>query len=124
MLGLDAESNEAFHDSNNLVQDTVTNMRTVTSFGNENNFICFFNDLLKLPESLIVRKSNIVGFYSSVGYFVLYFNQAVIFYYAAVLNRDEGLSMRNIFIVLLAIFYANICVLRNLVLISDISRAN
>lgn len=44
-----------------MVQETVTNIRTVASFGNEEILLGFLNERLKVPESLITKKSNYAG---------------------------------------------------------------
>jgi ATP-binding cassette, subfamily B (MDR/TAP), member 1 len=44
-----------------LVQETVTNIRTVASFGNEKILLGFLNERLKVPAEMIVKKSNYAG---------------------------------------------------------------
>jgi ATP-binding cassette, subfamily B (MDR/TAP), member 1 len=61
MQGFSEQSDEAYKDSGNLVLETVTNIRTVASFGNEDILLGFLNDRLKVPESLISKKSNYAG---------------------------------------------------------------
>jgi ATP-binding cassette, subfamily B (MDR/TAP), member 1 len=106
MTGFSAATDDAYKDSGNLIQEAVTNIRTVASFGNEQILLGFLNERLKKPESLIVKKANIAGVslgYSQLMMFVIY---AIVFYVGAIFHRDQGLHMRNMFASIFAIMFA------------------
>jgi ATP-binding cassette, subfamily B (MDR/TAP), member 1 len=107
MQGFSEQSDDAYKDSGNLVQETVTNIRTVASFGNEDILLGFLNERLKVPESLIFKKSNYAGLAFGFSQMMMFLIYGIIFYLGAVFNREYGSNMRDVFAAIFAIMYAS-----------------
>jgi ATP-binding cassette subfamily B (MDR/TAP) protein 1 len=106
------------------VQEAVTNIRTVASFGNEQILIGFLNERLKKPQSIIVKKSNIAGLslgYSQLMMFAIY---AIIFYVGALFHRDQDLPIKNMFTAIFAIMFASLGAGNNNQFMVDVGQAH
>lgn len=63
--------------------ETVTNIRTVASFGHENTLSKFYSKKLEKPESLLIPKGLKGGFSFGFSNFIMYVMYAVTFYAGA-----------------------------------------
>jgi ATP-binding cassette subfamily B (MDR/TAP) protein 1 len=121
--GFSSQTDEAYKDSGNLIQESVTNIRTVASFGNEKILLGFLDERLKKPAALIFSKANVAGLslgFSQLTLFVIY---ALVFYIGAILHRDDGLTMKDMIAAIFAIMFASMRAGMNLHFAGDIGDA-
>lgn len=101
-----SDTENAYTEAGAIVMETTINMRTVASFCNEDAFIKKFNEKIQKPLSNANKK----GLFSGLGFgfsqFAMFSFFAIMFYVAAVLQENEGLSLRNFFISFFAIIQA------------------
>jgi len=101
-----AKSEEAYNEAGAIVMEAAINIRTVASFCNEETFIRKFNEKIDKPMLEASRKGIISGFGFGFSQFLMFSFFAVMFYVAAVLQYQEGLSLKGFFISLFAIIQA------------------
>lgn len=86
--------------------ESVTNIRTVASFGQENLLQKTFEGKLakiyKLILPLAVKSSLAFGF----SYLFMYGKNAIVYYVGALFVRDYGLTVSDMFLSYMAILYA------------------
>ena len=107
MQGFSAQSDDAYKDSGNLVQEAVTSIRTVASFGNEDILLGFLNERLRKPEGLVRRKSHFAGIAFGFSQMAMVLIYGLTFYLGAIFNREYGLTMRDMMVSIFAIMYAS-----------------
>lgn len=101
-----AKSEEAYNEAGAIVMEAAINVRTVASFCNEETFIKKFNAKIDGPMNESSRKGVLSGFGFGLSQFLMFGFFAVMFYVAAVLQENEGLSLKGFFISLFAIIQA------------------
>lgn len=101
-----SNTDDAYTDAGAIVMETTINMRTVASFCNEEAFIKKFNDKIQKP----LKGANAKGLFSGLGFgfsqLAMFSFFAIMFYVAAVLQENEGLSLGDFFISFFAIIQA------------------
>lgn len=106
MEGYSNYSSQALSDANQIVSESVTNIRTVISFSQKSVIMNAYKQKHKKVESIIRPRAHKAGLalgFSQIVQFVMF---AVTFYTGALFYRDHGLSINRIFISILALFYA------------------
>ena len=71
--------------------ESMTNIRTVCSFGYENIILDKFSRILDIPLQLAVKGGIISGFFYGIAQFVMFLVIALIFYLGSIFVRDNGL---------------------------------
>lgn len=84
MQGFADLTDEAYKDSGQLIMETVTNIRTVKSFGHEETLARFLDKKLEKAKSFINPKANKGGFAFGMSNFLTFLMFAVTFYVGAV----------------------------------------
>eukprot|EP01017_Pseudomicrothorax_dubius_P007833 TRINITY_DN124_c0_g1_i6.p1 TRINITY_DN124_c0_g1~~TRINITY_DN124_c0_g1_i6.p1 ORF type:complete len:1219 (+),score=330.83 TRINITY_DN124_c0_g1_i6:81-3659(+) len=104
--GFSADSDSAYKDSGSLISESVCNMRTVASFGNEDKILGIYDRMLIGPTKDATKKGHISGFFFGISQFAMFGLYAIVFYIGALFNRDDGLSMRDMFMSIFAVMFA------------------
>jgi ATP-binding cassette subfamily B (MDR/TAP) protein 1 len=69
--------------------------------------LSFFEEKLKKPESLIVRKSHIGGISIGFSQLVIFGIYGLIFYIGAILHRDNGLTIKKMLTAIFPVIFAS-----------------
>lgn len=101
--GFSAQTDEAYKDSGQLIMETVTNIRTVKSFGHEETLMRFLSHKLKKAEQMILPKANKGGLAFGFSNFVMFIMYAITFYVGALFQRKYGTTPKDMFISVFAI---------------------
>jgi hypothetical protein len=67
----------------------------------------FLNERLKIPESLINKKSHYAGVTFAFSQFVMFVIYGIIFYLGAIFNKEYNLNMRDMFAAIFSIMNAS-----------------
>ena len=100
------ENDEAFQESAAFVSETVNNMRTVASFGNEAKIMANYSQKLSLPLNNSVVNGHKSGLAFGFGQFMLFFVYAFVFLVAGAFMRDGGLGFKDLFQSVMSIMFA------------------
>lgn len=106
--GFSAANDGPYKESAGFITEAVTNMRTVASFGREDNLLKSYNAKLDPPLRAAVKKGNGSGLAFGLSQFVMFGTYAVIFYVGALFTRDENikLSFKNMFQSIFGVMFA------------------
>lgn len=78
--GFSELTDAGYKDSGSLVQESVTNIRTVTSFANEEQILSTYDEKLVEPIKVIAPKGNKAGFAFGLSQMILYLIFSLLFY--------------------------------------------
>ena len=104
--GYSETTDAAYKDSSNLITEAMNNIRTVTSFGDEDIIQRKYSSRLVDPLSVAIKKGNISGILYGFAQFIMFVVFAVIFYLGSIFIRDNGLDVSNVFTAIYAIMFA------------------
>lgn len=115
------KADEKYKESSNIIMESMTNIRTVYSFGHEGVILRKFSALLDVPLNLATRNGIMSGFFYGLAQFIMFVVIALIFYLGSVFVRDNGVNPENMFVAIFAIFFAAMTVGNNSHLLPDLA---
>jgi ATP-binding cassette subfamily B (MDR/TAP) protein 1 len=121
MVGFSEKSDEAYKDSSSIIMETLTNIRTVTSFGVENSIASNYNEKLIAPFNLAKTRGNLAGILYGISKFTMFLVFALVFYTGALFVRDDGVNFGDVFTAIFAIMFAAIRVGNNSQFMPDVA---
>lgn len=86
--------------------DSLTNIRTVSSFANEELLLKLFGEKLKKPMEMAGKKGLVSGVLVGFSNFIQVISFAVEFLAGAYFTRDYGLTIDNMMMAMFAIIFA------------------
>ena len=123
-MGFSDDTDAAYKNSSALITETMLNIRTVSSFGYEDIIQRKYDDNLKEPLEIGVKKGNISGLLYGLSQFVMFIIFALIFYLGAVFKRDNGLDLEDVFTAIYALIFAGMTAGNNMHFMSDAAEGN
>ena len=110
-------------DASQIVMETLTNIRTVVSFGVENTVLHKYSRYIDGPQAMLTKNGLISGFFfgfSQVTTFIIF---GLLFYIGTIFVRDQGSSLLNVFTAIYEMFFAGITLGNNTHFMPDINEA-
>jgi len=106
--GFSAATDDAYKESATYVAEAVCNMRTVASFGKEENLLAGYGKKLNKPLVDSVKKGNLSGLFFGLSQFVNFGIYAFVFYIGAkfLTNPDVGLDFQGMLQSIFGIMFA------------------
>ncbi|CAG8462314.1 5329_t:CDS:10 [Acaulospora colombiana] len=110
LAGFGAKTRKAYENTGQIVQQSVSNMRTIVSLTRENTFKEMYYEAIKEPHKIAVRGAllSAIGFGSSQG--SLYFIWSLAFWYGAQLVKTGEYSFDQMIHVLFAVIFSAMAV--------------
>lgn len=104
--GFSKDNDLAYQESGSFVAEAVNNMRTVASFGREENLCHSFNRKLDPPLARAIRKGNFAGLAFGFSNLAMFCLDALVFYLGAVFISHNVLNSKDFFTSFFAIMMA------------------
>jgi len=106
--GFADKTDEAYKDSGKFTQEAVTNIRTVRSFGHDQNLIKLLDVKLMKPFKLIPFKSHMAGLAFGFSQLIMFSVNGLVFYIGALFINDPNVALTptNLFICMFAVLMA------------------
>ncbi|KAL4503074.1 hypothetical protein ABPG72_014303 [Tetrahymena utriculariae] len=108
MEGFGEKTDAAFRDSTNMINEAACNIRTVTSFGNNQQLVQNFTQILDKNIKEIKKSALEAGLAIACTNFILFSIYGTIFYAGSTFHRDYGLSIVDMFISIQCLMFAAI----------------
>lgn len=108
--GAMAKAEVTYRESSNLIMESMTNIRTVCSFGYEDIIIKRYDEKLLIPESMILKSGIISGFFYGLSQYIMFIILSLIFYLGALFVQNNGAGLQDMFTAVFAIFFAALTV--------------
>lgn len=77
--------------------ESLTNIRTVVSFGVENTVINKYNKYIDEPQLMLTKNSIISGFFFGLSQVSTYIVFGVLFYIGTIFMKNYGVSLLDVF---------------------------
>ncbi|EDK31467.1 multidrug resistance protein-like transporter family ABC domain protein (macronuclear) [Tetrahymena thermophila SB210] len=104
--GFSESTDDAYKDSGMLIMESVTNIRTVASFANEKKVSQFYDEKLVKPYEIVVKKGNYSGVAFGFSQLAMFGVYAIIFICGAIFVRDNGVTIKEMFVSIFTILFA------------------
>ena len=117
--GSATKSEEAYKNSSNIIMESMTNIRTVCSFGYENIISNKYEKMMEEPFNLAVKNGIVSGFFYGIAQFIMFIVIALIFYLGSLFVQNNGVSVDNMFTAIFAIFFSAMTVGNNSHILPD-----
>jgi ATP-binding cassette subfamily B (MDR/TAP) protein 1 len=106
--GFSDKTDVAYKDSANLIMEAMVNIRTVSSFGYENIIAKKYDEKMKEPYRLAIKKGNLSGFFFGLSQIVMFVIFGVLFYLGALFVNDypKEVTVDRMFTAIYAIMFA------------------
>lgn len=104
--GFSDKTDKVYKESSSLITESMTNIRTVTSFGSENIIENKYEAKLEEPLSMGVSKGLISGFMYGLSQIILFLVFGLIFYLGIIFMNRNNLSIDNVFTAIFAITFS------------------
>ncbi|KAL4491484.1 hypothetical protein ABPG72_008140 [Tetrahymena utriculariae] len=104
--GFSKGSEEAYKDSGIIIMESITSIRTVSSFANEGKILQFYDEKLQKSYNSINKKGNTAGLAFGFIQFAMFAVSSIIFICSAAFVRDYGVSMKDMLISVYTIMFA------------------
>ncbi|EGR27069.1 hypothetical protein IMG5_202500 [Ichthyophthirius multifiliis] len=104
--GFSEGTDEAYKDSGMIIMESVTNIRTVYSFSNEEKLFEILNQKLEKPALILNKKGYVSGIMFGLSQFIMFNVYGIIFYVGAIFVRDNGVSAKEMFVSIFCIMFA------------------
>ncbi|CAG8448762.1 17258_t:CDS:10 [Acaulospora morrowiae] len=108
LAGFGAKTAKAYEESGRIVQQSVSNIRTIASLTRENTFKDLYKDSIRKPHRIALKGSIVssIGFGLSQG--SMFFVYALAFWYGERLIEDQEYDMKQMMKVLFAVIFSAI----------------
>lgn len=100
-------------DASQIVMESLTNIRTVVSFGVENTVLRKYNNYIDGPQAMLNKNSLISGLFFGLSQVSTYIVFGVLFYIGTIFMRDYGVTLLDVFTAVYEIFFAGITIGNN-----------
>jgi ABC-type multidrug transport system fused ATPase/permease subunit len=100
------EDEEAMKEANQVLAESVGNIRTVTAFRLRDRLVDLYNDFLAAPKRLSVKRGLTIGLGFGFSQCVIFGVYGLAFWYGAKLMADSGYSFEDVLLVFFAITMA------------------
>jgi ATP-binding cassette subfamily B (MDR/TAP) protein 1 len=104
--GYSIQTDEANKRCHQKVVDALINFKTVVSFNLQKRFENYYEELLAEPRKVAIKRGNIVGLTFGFAQALISCIFAMIFYIGALLIRDKGLKVLDIYTSIYAIMFS------------------
>jgi ATP-binding cassette subfamily B (MDR/TAP) protein 1 len=104
--GYSLQTDEANKKCHQKVVDALINYKTVVSFNLQIRFQSYYEELLNEPRKVAIKRGNIVGLTFGLAQALISCIFAMIFYIGALLIRDKGLRVLDIYTAIYAIMFS------------------
>ncbi|CAK4336448.1 unnamed protein product [Aphanomyces euteiches] len=101
------QTSDSLADSGSIATEAITNARTITAFGLQENFIERYNTLLDGPLRQEARAAHVNGVFSGFAGFSTFAVYALVFWYGARLMNDGAIDFKQLMNTLMAIMMAS-----------------
>jgi len=102
--GLGQQTKKATSAANQIAAESIGNIRTVAAFTTEQKVLSKYRSLLDRPYKLSLRKETLSGFLFGLSECLLFFAQALSFWYGGVLIKNGEYTFLNVMKVFMAVF--------------------
>jgi ATP-binding cassette subfamily B (MDR/TAP) protein 1 len=120
--GFSDKSDAAYKESSQLIMESMMNIRTVSSFGYENVVFHKYEQKLKEPFELAIKKGNCSGLLFGFSQIVMFIIFALIFYIGTIFIRDNpGVTVNDVFTAIYAITFSAMTVGNNAHFLPDMA---
>jgi ABC-type bacteriocin/lantibiotic exporter with double-glycine peptidase domain len=109
LSGLGNKTRKAYEESGQIVQQSVSNMRTIASLTRENTFKELYHDAIKSPHRIAVKGSAISALGFGLSQCLLFLVYALAFWYGGQLVASQEYTQVSFF--LYRIFYKSFCII-------------
>lgn len=110
-------------DASQIVMESLTNIRTVVSFGVENTVLNKYNKYIDGPQAMLNKNSLISGFFFGLSQVMTYIVFGILFYIGTIFMRDYGVTLIDVFTAVYEIFFAGITIGNNSHFMPDMNEA-
>jgi ATP-binding cassette subfamily B (MDR/TAP) protein 1 len=117
------EMDKAYKDSALIIMESLTNIRTVVSFGVENTVQNKYERYLDKPQESLQKSAIISGFFFGLGQVVNFIAFGFMFFIGTIFMRDFGIELLDVFTVVYVILFAGITMGNNSNFLPDIGEA-
>lgn len=103
--------------------ESLTNIRTVVSFGVQNTVLNKYQRYIDEPQAILARNSAISGFFFGLSQVITFLVFGILFYIGTIFVRDHGATLLDIFTAIYQIFFAGITIGNNSHFLPDMNEA-
>lgn len=121
--GLSQKEDEAMKDASQIVMESLTNIRTVVSFGVENTVLRKYNRYIDEPQAMLSKNCLISGLFFGLSQISTYIVFGVLFYIGTIFMRDYGVTLLDVFTAVYEVFFAGITIGNNSHFMPDMNEA-
>ena len=104
--------------------ESMSNIRTVCSFGYENIILARYTKMLEKPYSLAIKNGIISGFFYGLAQLIMYLVVGLIFFIGSVFVRDNNLDISDMFTAVFGILFAGMTAGNNAHFMPDMAACN
>ncbi|KAL4480240.1 hypothetical protein ABPG74_020756 [Tetrahymena malaccensis] len=121
--GYSENSDGAYKEAGQIIMESVTNIRTVASFCNENKLNVFLAEKLVQPLQLVKSKGQISGVFLGLSFALIFWIYGIILYCGSIFTQDYGVSAKDMFVSVFSVLFAAFGIGFNNQYIPDIAMA-
>ena len=114
---------KAYKDSAQITMESLSNIRTVVSFGVENTVLHKYERYIDEPKKDLHFGALVSGFFFGLSQVMNFISFGVLFYIGTIFIRDFGVSLLDIFTAIYSIFFAGITIGNSTHFLPDINEA-
>jgi len=104
--GFSASNDRPYKESGGFIAEAVTNMRTVASFGREENLMKLYDEKLKIPLQGAIKKGNYSGLAFGFSQFAMFGTYAIVFYVGALFTKHIDLGFKDMYQSIFGVMFA------------------
>ncbi|EAR93470.2 ABC transporter family protein (macronuclear) [Tetrahymena thermophila SB210] len=121
--GYSENSDGAYKEAGQIIMESVTNIRTVASFCNENKLNVFLSEKLVQPLQLVKSKGQISGVFLGLSFALIFWIYGIVLYCGSIFTQDYGVSAKDMFVSVFSVLFAAFGIGFNNQYIPDIAMA-
>ncbi|CAG8541359.1 6798_t:CDS:10, partial [Scutellospora calospora] len=106
ITGFGSKTREAYEGTGKIVQQSVSNMRTIAALTREETFKTLYQNAIKEPYSLAIKGTLVSSFGFGTSQGILYFIWALSFWYGSVLIKSDEYTLQQMLRVLFAVVFS------------------
>ncbi|KAL4480720.1 hypothetical protein ABPG72_014495 [Tetrahymena utriculariae] len=104
--GYSENTDGAYKEAGQIIMESVTNIRTVASFCNENKLNTFLSEKLVQPLKLVKSKGQISGVFLGLSFALIFWIYGIILYCGSIFTQDYGVSAKDMFVSVFSVLFA------------------
>ncbi|KAL4480239.1 hypothetical protein ABPG74_020755 [Tetrahymena malaccensis] len=121
--GYSENADGAYKEAGQIIMESVTNIRTVASFCNENKLSIFLSEKLVQPLQLVKSKGQISGVFVGLSFALIFWIYGIILYCGSIFTQHYDLSAKDMFVSIFTVIFAAFGIGYNNQFIPDIAMA-